>query len=198
MCSNHSRALLLVSALVLCGCAAQRAPKAPISYRQRTDPPPAAVEGRRAPAPAAKPQHKPARRPARARHESARPEAARQAGAQSVVYRREDSRPQAKVVPRKQPSGAGPGKFADEGRKPRQDPAPVVSPGSPQAVRQEPQRKANPVEPQRKANPVEPQRKSPPVEPPRKGSSAGNAKLKALYDSGFLTREEFLRAGGGK
>lgn len=144
MCSNHSRALLLVSALVLCGCAAPREPKAPISYRQRTNPP------------------------------------SRPADAQSVVYHREVPRPQAKATPREQPSGVILGRLADEGKDLRREPVPAVPSVTPQSVR------------------PEPNRQSPPVEPKRNDLSPDDAKLKALYDSGFLTREEFLRAGSVK
>lgn len=187
MCSSHSIALLLVSALVLCGCEVQRTPPAttvPISYRQRTDPPPRAVVVEGGLSPDAKPQPKPVRpvtsRPAGARREAARSGAAMPAGAQSVVYRREDARPQEKVAPREQPSGVGHGKPADEGKRQRQEPAPVASSGNPQGVRSEPSRKAAPAEPK------------------RKDPTSDDAKLKALYDSGFLTREELIRAGNGK
>lgn len=103
--------------------------------------------------------------------ESVRPDPPRPAAAQSVVYRREDAKPKPSVPPRSPTEDVGLGQLVAERKNESRPSSATMPPANAQGGR-----------------------------PSSRGkdASADKAKLKALYDSGFLTREEYLRAQNGK
>ena len=175
MSSNSSIALSCVFALVLCGCEAQRVSKAPISYRQRPDSRQRAMPGKLNATPVDSPRQSPVRlassRPTADLGGSVRSDLPRPAVAQSVVYRREDAKPKPSVAPRRPTTDVGLGQLVAERESEHSSSLAAMPPTDTQGGR-------------------------PPVH--GKDPGADKAKLKALYDSGFLTREEYLRAQNGE
>jgi len=176
MYNSSSITFTLVFALVLCGCEAHRVSKTPISYRQRPNPPPKTMPARLDASPISSSRQAPARhgasRHAADRGETARFEPARPVVAQSVVYRRADAKPKLSATSHHQTMDVGLGQLAAERKEEqRHSPSAIMPPANAQVDRQLPQ---------------------------GKNAGADKAKLKALYDSGFLTREEYLRAQKGR
>ena len=101
---------------------------------------------------------------------SVRSDLPRPAVAQSVVYRREDAKPKPSVAPHRPTTDVSLGRLVAE-RESEHSSSLAAMPPDAQGGR-----------------------------PPAHGKDPGadKAKLKALYDSGFLTREEYLRAQNGE